>query len=305
SVHGIRSLPLERLIAELADPSYTAVIFCGRWLSPMVQIVRKATKAPLIAWMHESTFNPKLVPIVGDFNAIAFVSEWQQRINQKHIPKYWTQAVIRNAMNPAAENMFGSNAVLAQKKEPPLLLYAGSAARGAFHLPAILDHLREMTVDFSMEIYCNTNPSGDPAQDEQYIGWLRSLPNITHVGMVGQNRLISRMKEASVFVAPNPWPETSCIAMIEAMAAGLKVVTTNRAALPETASGFAKHIVIDDPDSPTRFDALIDASLFAKAVREAMQDKNEAKQREQVDYFNTHYRWQKRVEEWVSFLNSL
>ncbi|HEU0117728.1 MAG TPA: glycosyltransferase [Alphaproteobacteria bacterium] len=301
--HGIEAQPLDRLIAVLADPDISAVIFCGRWKAEMVNVVRQATRAPLLAWMHESTFHPKLVPVADAFDGIVFVSEWQQRINQSQVPKHWKQAVLRNAMNPAAENA-GDHA----KASPPLLIYAGGAARGVFHLPPILEKLGQLQKNFDVEIYCNTNPSGDATQDEKYISFLRSLPHIKHVGMVGQRKLIERMKVASVFISPNPWPETSCIALIEAMACGLSSIITNRAALPETASGFARVIAIEDIDHPMRFDMPVPHELFAGAVSDAMNDlgtDDDIKKRsKQVAYFNAHYQWKQRVEAWLDFVKS-
>jgi len=310
--HGIKSFPLDRLIEELADPEIAAVIFCGRWLDGMVELARQASKAPFIAWMHESSLQTKLTPPSKAFDGIVYVSEWQQRVNRPFALSKWKQAVIRNAMNPRAANLFPPGApVLAAKQNPPVLLYAGGAARGVVHLPPILEDLRKKTPDFSMEIFCNTDPSGHKESDEQYIGWLRSLPSVAHVGMVGQPHLIERMKRASFLVSPNPWPETSCIAMIEALAAGLEVVTTDRAALPETASGFARHIHIEDADDPVRFDMPVPPEIFADAVFNAINartqnpGKAEAGLRKQIDYFHAHYQWTQRVEPWMEFIKGL
>jgi len=312
TVHGIPALPLQALADAVHDPSYSAFIFCGRWMEDMVRLIKGSTKAPLIAWMHESTFNPKLVPMLDEFNAIAFVSEWQQRINQPFVKPHWKQIVARNAMNPLAANMFSpAEKICDAKIKPPILFYAGSFPRGAFHLPKVLERLRAAQSDFSVEVFCNINPSNHEESDAKYIAWMRSLPGITHVGMVGQTELVRRMKTAAFMMAPNPWPETSCIAMIECMAAGLSVITTNRAALPETTSGFARQVAIEDADHSLRFDAPIDYVKFAAVVDEAMRewvqqpDVTEQKLRKQVDYFNAHYQWSQRVAPWVEFVKSL
>lgn len=311
SAHGIRSLPLAALAEECTKSHYTAFIFCGRWIAGMVQLIKANTKASLIAWMHESSFGNPLVPIVPEFDGVSYVSEWQQRINQPHAQAHWKQVVIRNAMNPAASVLYAAGeSIGASKSEPILLLFSGTAPRGVMHIAPMLEVLRTKQSAFTLELYCNTNPSGHATQDEKYITWLRSLPHVTHVGMVGQKELVQRMKHASILVAPNPWPETSCIAMIEAMAAGLSVVTTNRAVLPETAAGFARHIAVDNADDPVRFDMHVPPQAFAESVSEAMDEyrlnpaATEQKLRTQIDYCLANYQWQQRVKPWIYFLKS-
>ena len=311
-VHGIRSLPLQALGEALEHGGYDAYIFCGRWTHELVQLVREHSSAPLIAWMHESAFVPPMTPALDAFDGVVFVSAWQQRVTQSAVKTPWKQAVIRNAMNPLVAASFPPGAsILSAKTTPPVLLFAGSFARGAFHIPPLLDKLRMHRTDFSVEMFCNTDPSRDPVKDAAYIDWIRAQPNIAHIGMVGQPELARRMRRASVMLAPNPWPETSCIALIEGLASGLSVVTTTRAALPETTSGFARLLPIDAPDDPTRFDAPIAYDSFASAVVEALRAQEEKPQeteqnlRRQVDFFHASYQWSARVAPWVAFIESL
>lgn len=310
--HGITSFPLQSLGEAIERGGHDAYIFCGRWTAELVGLVRANTKAPLIAWMHESVFTPPMTPALADFDGVVFVSEWQMRANQNSAQPHWKQAVIRNAMNPLAELPFPQNdEILPAKSSPPTLLFAGSFARGAFHIQPIVEKIRAVRQDFSVEMFCNLDPSRDAEKDAQYIAWLRSQPNISHLGMVGQQELIRRMRQASILLSPNPWPETSCIAMIEALASGMTVITTNRAALTETASGFATHIPIADNDDKTRFDMPIDHDAFAATVLEAMKNteilphETEARLRKQVNFFRTHYVWKNRADQWLDFINDL
>jgi glycosyltransferase involved in cell wall biosynthesis len=214
-------------------------------------------------------------------------------------------------MNPAVAAPFPAGGIGACKDNPPVLLFAGSFARGAFHIPPLLEKLRQHRADFTVELYCNLNPSRDAEKDAAYIDWVRGLPNITHVGMVGQTELARRMRRASVFLAPNPWPETSCIALIEALASGMLAVTTDRAALPETAWGFARHVPIEAKDDQFRFDMPLDMDAFAAAVLEALCQREqrpadtEAQLQRQTEFFRANYQWSQRVGEWVSFIGDL
>jgi glycosyltransferase involved in cell wall biosynthesis len=129
--------------------------------------------------------------------------------------------------------------------------------------------------------------------------------------MVGQRELARHMQRASVLLMPNPWPETSCIALIEGLASGLSAVITNRAALPETAAGFARQIPIDDPDDQTRFDMPLNYDAFAAAVldilrqRDEQSDQMESELRRQIDHFHTHYQWRQRVSSWANFIKKI
>jgi glycosyltransferase involved in cell wall biosynthesis len=232
-------------------------------------------------------------------------------VNQPHVLPHWKQTVIRNAMNPRFAALFAPDEpILAAKAKPPVLLYAGATPRGAFHLPSVLDRLRARRSDFTMEIYCDCLPSRDPNANAEYVNRIRNLPNVTHVGMIGQQELAPRMKRGAILVSPNPWPETSCIALIEALASGLCAVTTNRAVLPETSEGFAQHIAIDDPDHPLRFDIQMPYEAFAEAIDRAMTRwltrpaEVEHDLRKQIDHFHNRYQWAQRVAPWVEFIRS-
>jgi glycosyltransferase involved in cell wall biosynthesis len=215
-------------------------------------------------------------------------------------------------MNPSVLPSFAANeSILQAKTYPPVLLFAGSFTRGAFHVPPLLEKIRKVREDFSVEMFCNLDPSRDPSSDAAYVKWLKSQPNITHIGMVGQTELIQHMRKAAIMLMPNPWPETSCIAMIEGLTTGLDVVATSRAALPETASGFARLVSLPEPDEPMRFDMPIDYDAFAAVVLAALREREEKPEEleirlhRQVDYFHAHYQWSQRVAPWATFIKSL
>ncbi len=308
--HGIKSLPLKSLADEIEKGVFDAYIFCGRWTAELVGLLRSHTKAPLIAWMHESVFAPPFTPALDSFDGVVFVSEWQKKINQASVRPRWRQTVIRNAMNPLLSTNGIRDSVPRAQEKTPILLFAGSFARGAFHVPPILDLIRKKRSDFTVELFCNLNPSGDAERDAAYIDWLRHQPNISHVGMVGQPKLIEHMRRASVMLMPNPWPETSCIALIEGLSSGLEVVMTARAALPETASNFGRQIPVEFPEEPLRFDMSIDHDAFAGAVlgfleeRERDPLKVEKRLRNQVDFFQNTFQWAHRVSPWVAFIKN-
>jgi glycosyltransferase involved in cell wall biosynthesis len=60
-----------------------------------------------------------------------------------------------------------------------------------------------------------------------------------------KQKIIELLKKMHIFTHPSIWPETSCIAAIESMAAGCEVVITNLGALYETCSPFGTFVNFD------------------------------------------------------------
>ena len=77
--------------------------------------------------------------------------------------------------------------------------------------------------------------------DAQFQGVFDKLSSIEGVTLHGAkpNAAIRKFlsEEATAFLYPCKWQETSCIAAVEAMAAGIPIIHPNFAALPETAAG--------------------------------------------------------------------
>jgi glycosyltransferase involved in cell wall biosynthesis len=101
-------------------------------------------------------------------------------------------------------------------------------------------------------------------RDEKYLGSLRSLAaelgiasDVIFVGGVPLEETVSFYRAADVFVYPS-LNETFGLPILEAMACGCPVVTSDTSAMPETAGGAA---VLSDPKDP---------ASIAKAIVEAV-----------------------------------
>ncbi len=99
-----------------------------------------------------------------------------------------------------------------------------------------------------------------PGRDKTYVAELRALAarlgiadDVVWVGGVPLEETVDFYRAADVFVYPSH-NETFGLTILEAMACGCPVVTSNRSAMPETAGGAA---VLADPDDPRSIGAAI------------------------------------------------
>ena len=113
-------------------------------------------------------------------------------------------------------------------------------------------------------------------------------------------KVIELLKKMHIFTHPSIWPETSCIAAIESMAAGCEVVTTNLGALYETCAPFGTLVSFD-----RNFDNL--EKKYGKALLNSIKnywsEKNQKKLKLQYETINATYSWDVRSVEWKNFLD--
>jgi glycosyltransferase involved in cell wall biosynthesis len=116
--------------------------------------------------------------------------------------------------------------------------------------------------------------------------------------------LAEALAETDILAYPNTFAETSCISVMEAMAAGCLVVTSKLGALPETTAGFG---VLMDSLS----DVVAMAREFTKVLvgvirmtREKPDQFEDGLRRQQL-HARTAYSWARRAQEWEQALELL
>jgi glycosyltransferase involved in cell wall biosynthesis len=147
-----------------------------------------------------------------------------------------------------------------------------------------------------MQVY--HDPSGaDPFQ--ALYAKARATEGVEYVGSVPQPELAQELRRAAILAYPSTFAETSCIAVMEAMAAGCRVVTTDLGALDETTDGLGT-LVPPGPDMPAQF-----AEACVQAIDRAAGPENEAELRSQVEHVNRTATWAVRADQWVDWVGSL
>jgi glycosyltransferase involved in cell wall biosynthesis len=269
-----------------------------------------APTTPLVLWTQHAADQPAMQHLHQDearqaWDAIACVSEWHRATMIGHYRLDPARVfVLRNAIAPCFEGLFSSRDELAQAKgSRPVLSYTSTPFRGLNVLIHVFPEVHrefstaELHVFSSMKVY-QQEEAGDAHAPLYH--QCRHMPGVRYVGSLPQPRLAEELKPASILAYPNTFAETSCIAVMEAMAAGLLVVTTDLGALPETTMGFGA--LVSPGAGPAGITGFVQG--FLDRLKSALRDRAAdppgfaAARFEQVQAINTACTWRARAVAW-------
>ena len=182
---------------------------------------------------------------VDQLDWIIFNSHWSYNQFRMHfqIPEYKTR-VIQNFVPPFPYPLKKDNSKIK-------LIYTSTPWRGLAILMRTVEMLNEKRKDFEVDIYSSTLLYGSEfhkLNEKKYQSLFdkcREIPNINYKGLASNEEVRQALMKSHILAYPCIFEETSCLAAIEAMAAGCKVVTTNYGALPETCGRFARYICFE------------------------------------------------------------
>jgi glycosyltransferase involved in cell wall biosynthesis len=239
-------------------------------------------------------------------DGFAMVSEWQAACYCQAFGLDPARiGILRNAVGPAFVDLFSGEPILPAKEGPPTLCYTSTPFRGLDRLLMAFPRIRAAVPDARLEIYSSMavyNVLLDP--HEPLYDAARTSCGVTYHGSVAQPVLAQALRRATMLAYPNTFAETSCIAMMEAMAAGCAVVTSDVGALPETGAGF---IDLTPPlaDADAHAEAFADRVIQLLAARQADPAGTEARMQAQVAYVVAENNWPRRAEQWTAWLSGL
>jgi glycosyltransferase involved in cell wall biosynthesis len=245
------------------------------------------------------------------YEAFVFASEWQRA---EFIPRFGlaperTQA-LRNAVAPAFLDLFpAGQPILPQKAMPPVLAYTSTPFRGLHLLVEAFPAIRAQVPDLRLRVFSSMQVYQESsASDQAMYGSLyqrcRQTPGIEYVGSIPQPLLAREMRSVSVLAYPNIFPETFCIAALEAMASGCGIVTSALGALPETTAGFARLISVEQ-DSASYLREFVANTVAVLQEMQRADATAEEKARRQVVYIQQNATWDVRAREWTKWLTGL
>ncbi len=253
-----------------------------------------------VLWMHHFV-NQKEAQNLGseDFinklDWIVYNSSWnfEKHIYQFKIPESKC-IVIKNAIDKIDFEEKPTNKIN--------LVYHTTPWRGLANLLKVFKNLNlenvELNICSSTQIYGKKFSDAMGKSYESLFDECKNTKNVNYLSYINNNEIIKLLKKMHIFTHPSIWPETSCIAAIEAMAAGCEVVTTNLGALYETCSPFGTFVNFD-----RNFNNLEKkyAKVLSKSITNYWSKENQNKLKLQRETINLTYSWDVRALEWINF----
>jgi glycosyltransferase involved in cell wall biosynthesis len=269
----------------------------------------------LILWTQHATTERALSElrrpeVRAGWDAIVCVSQWQAAEMRREFGLNSDQvAVLRNAVAPAFMNLFPDADALARAKSAaPVLAYTSTPFRGLRVLLWLFSQVHRYDQRVQLRVYSSMKVYGEDESKDSF-SWLyamsRATPGVEYIGSLAQPMLAESLKSNLILAYPNTFPETSCIAAMEAMAAGLFVVSSDLGALPETTMGMGLLV----PPARNEQDIPEFARRYAERLMEALEQIRRdpgsfwAARWEQIRAVTTQCTWPIRAAEWEQFLH--
>jgi len=248
--------------------------------SPIAYLIPVASKINCW-WLHDvplPDMKNMVQANVAATDLIFAVSEWQKR----QIVDAWglkeeNIVIIGNGIDLS---LFDGIADTVSMESGFNMIYSSRPERGLETLVkpgGIMDRLQKELPEAHLYVCAYDNVTAPMAQ---YYAWLNSrcneLSNVTLLGSLTKQDLADVMRQCDLLAYPTIFDETSCITAMEAMAAGLPMLSSYAGALPETVDGSGSILLPLIPaDGPRpgsmeagNHDLMVDENMFIDAIKQ-------------------------------------
>ena len=258
-----------------------------------------------ILWQKNAPNQPNIEPWFSNpdnhrkYDWYVFNSHWNYEKYRYmfNIPTHKCH-VIKNGVTsfPAIKKYY-------KKGDTLRLIFHPTPWRGLNVLLATMQLLENENIE--LDVYSSCEIYGDEFKrnnDSQYVDLYQQadeLKNVNYIGYRPNDFILKKLPYYHMFAYPSIWEETSCISLLECMAAGLYCIVTNYGALYETGAEFPVYVNYE-----TNFKNL--AHQFAEGIKICRDTLHEPVINqhlvEQQKYVKRYYSWEKKKLEWTNFL---
>jgi glycosyltransferase involved in cell wall biosynthesis len=252
-----------------------------------------------VLWQHENwdqdnVKNLSKHSFYSKIDHFVYISSWQYINYCQNFPINHSKcSIIRNCINPIE--------FIAGKNNKPVIIYTSGPWRG---LDVLLEAFRMINRnDVELHIYSSTKIYGQEHYElfdsyfKKLYDYADKLPNVKRYEYIPNEELRQKVARADIFAYPSTYIETSCLAAIEALSSGCKVIVTNFGALPETCSVWATYVPMTDNKK-------LLVRLFADKLNDEINNYTE-RNKEQSDFYNKYYSWDFIEKQWRKLFNKL
>lgn len=270
-----------------------------------------ATDKKKILWIHDHHFDTEATKFNDKdyqdrFDYFVFVSYHQMNNFQLLFGLEPEKCVVlKNALtDPIDVNIMEKW----KSKNKIDIVYTSTPQRGLSILYEVFKELYEEYGDYiKLHVYSSFDIYGHYQRNtpfEDLYEKCRKHTGIEYYGSVDHASVTEALKATDIWCLPSIWPETSCIAAMEAMSAGNLLVHSCLGALPETTANFSitypyvrnlndhagllyQHLKDSIDTIKNNRDSLLNHLIFQKL------------------YADSFYSWDIRAKEWSIFLQSI
>lgn len=251
---------------------------------------------PNVLWQHLSYDQENVsllsnIKFVNRLDAIVFVSHWQHEQFRKRFPLDNVRCyVIQNATDSIE---------VTKKPEKIKLIYTSTPWRG---LNILVESLKILDRDVDVEVYSGTSiygPQFAASQQGKFDSLYADLNRLgaKRIEYAPNSEVRKALSSSHILAYPSVFEETSCLAAIEALSAGCKVVTTNFGALYETCGVWADYVPLSH-DLVERYTHILRHNIDTFWL-------HEGERLEQTAHYNKYWSWNTRAGQWNSVIREI
>jgi len=257
-----------------------------------------------ILWQKNSWDQPNLQEFFGnkarhkEYDWYVFNSHW----NYEKFRYFFDIPTERSVVIKNGINNFPTRRSY-QKGKPIKILHHNTPWRGLNVLLRAMQEIKNPNI--TLDVYSSTQVYGESFKnqnDDQFkplYEQAKQLPNVNYIGYETNEYILNHITDYDLYVYPSTFEETSCVSAMEALAAGVHVITNNFGALYETCAEWPVYV-----NYSTNYEQM--AKDFAAAIQVASnylhEDFIQDHLNEQQKFYKRFYNWDKKGMEWTSFL---